>query len=808
MIFGKYAREYWKLNLPVIPLVGKRPVTARWSAYADTMPTETDKKTWLAAYSDNNMGLPLGPQSGLVAIDVDVDDPKVEAVLNRVLPKSPWKRIGAKGYVAIYRYNGQRTFRIDALEEEGRRGRRLMELLSKGAQVVLPPSIHPDTGREYTVVDDVDLLDLVRNGSIPALPKDVESIIRACLEEEGFRLSARGWTKVAAYVPAGARDNALVSHAGILARAILRGERTFLEAVSEIKHWVETYPEKVVGDVMPVEKGIERLVHFLGRDVLGDKKRSLPIGWDEGLTDEDWTKMGLDVFKDSVQWSSKEIIDYLTGILESHAKNSVEVFEAVDRVLGKISGLGTMEADRILDWINSATGKAVKLSTMRKRMAELEKGEIEGKDHTEIAKAVLKDLTQYGDVKYWGTRFWQWKGACWEILDEWEIRRFIAEDYGHLPSARKFHDHNGILNILRGLCQAELKEVSINGLNFANGYLTEDLELKPHLKEHGCTYVLPYRYMPEEAGKCPKFMQFLDDVWGGDEDKEEKIAALRQAIAVTMFQVSSRYQRAICLHGIARSGKSTLMDIVANLMPEQAISNVSPADWADKFAPARMHGALLNLCGELPDASMIEGSKFKQIVDGQAIDGQFKGKDLFKFRPLCAQWFATNHLPRSRDTSEGFVRRWLFLDFTRQVPEDQRISNIANVIVADEQEAIAAWAAEGIRSLVEKEEFVLPKSHKKLADEVANANNSVRFFLTSSGRVTLEPSKSPITEIRLHSIYWAFCLATGGVSPVGLRSFRQKMKEMAPLMGFKIITKVGEKGLEETVYDGLTVVGK
>src|SRR5690606_20503740 len=121
---------------------------------------------------------------------------------------------------------------------------------SKGTQIVLPPSIHPDTGKEY--VANVPLVDVM--GSLPALPKGVEGMLREALKAEGIELSSSGNTKITSFVPAGARDNALVYNAGLLARAVTRGERSLVEAMGEMKAWVEGYTEKVAGDSVSVEK--------------------------------------------------------------------------------------------------------------------------------------------------------------------------------------------------------------------------------------------------------------------------------------------------------------------------------------------------------------------------------------------------------------------------------------------------------------------------------------------------------------------------------------------------------------------------
>jgi hypothetical protein len=50
-------------------------------------------------------------------------------------------------------------------------------------------------------------------------------------------------------------------------------------------------------------------------------------------------------------------------------------------------------------------------------------------------------------------------------------------------------------------------------VNFANGFLTEDLKLLPHNPDFGTTYILPFSYTPDDTA-CPRFMQFLHDSWG------------------------------------------------------------------------------------------------------------------------------------------------------------------------------------------------------------------------------------------------------------------------------------------------------
>lgn len=204
-IFNENARLYWGKGYPAIPLVSgqKRPAIQGWQEMANRLPTEEEREIWLATFPNGNIGMPMGPASGLVAIDIDTDDPKVLEVIDGILPPSPWERVGKKGSVRIYRYSVEQTTRI-----KDANGSTLVEILSQGSQIVLPPSIHPDTQKPYTA--NCNLYELDPN-TIPTLPPNFEKVLREAFKAAGIEVSSGaghgGFTKV---VPAGARDSKMV----------------------------------------------------------------------------------------------------------------------------------------------------------------------------------------------------------------------------------------------------------------------------------------------------------------------------------------------------------------------------------------------------------------------------------------------------------------------------------------------------------------------------------------------------------------------------------------------------------------------
>jgi len=176
-IFETYAPLHWAVGLPVIPLQerAKKPAIGGWSDYGVRMPDEGEQREWLHEFPTSNIGLPFGPASNLCAIDIDTDDQELIAAIRELLPESSWVRVGKKGMGLAYRWDGQPTFRL-----KGRDGM-ILELLGQGCQMVLPPSIHPETGSAYAANSNLwEVYD-----QLPSLNLTLERDLRDLLAPQG-----------------------------------------------------------------------------------------------------------------------------------------------------------------------------------------------------------------------------------------------------------------------------------------------------------------------------------------------------------------------------------------------------------------------------------------------------------------------------------------------------------------------------------------------------------------------------------------------------------------------------------------------
>jgi phage/plasmid-associated DNA primase len=813
-IFALTAPRYLEAGLPVIPLYPreKKPIPMDWSRYFDQPVEPETQAQWLQSCAGGNIGLVLGPQSGICMVDIDTTDQRLVAVIEQLLPPSPWRRVGRKGAMLAFRYTGLKTFRI-----RNTSGETIVELLSARTQAVLPPSIHPDTGRAYEA--SCDLVDV--HTQLSALDAEIESMLRAALTEAGVDLSHSGWTRVVDYASAGSRDTSLTERAGLFAYAVMRGDRSVKEAIGMLQAYASDFTEHVAGDPIDVDKHVRNLIRFLHRDVF-DKQKVLPSGWDDGLTEEEKQAWGLEFTREQEQWTFELIKQFLIDEFERWPKDSPQRAAAIDRALLKISSatsLNKLEEDRLLDYISNAGGLGVKITTLKSRIKELRMGDIRGQDQSEIARAAIRDLEQLFPVKAHNGTIWKWAGSHWEKLDDTYVQARISADYGHLIACKKFSDIRGIHGLMKTVLPQGIKALDVRGVNFANGFLTEDLKLLPHDPAYGMVYTLPFRYLPGSAGQAPLFFQFLEKCWAEDDDYQQKVDALQEALAVTLFGLGPRYQRAILLQGAPKSGKSQLLRIAQSLVPDNARCAVPPNDWSDRFLPTQMFEKIINVAGELSERKLIDGQKFKDIIDGAEMSGQMKGDQIFRFKPICTHWFAGNHYPRTEDTSEGFNRRWLVFQFNRPVRASERRLDLGDLIVVEEREAIVAWAVQAMARLRVASEFTLPASHVQVMREVANINNSVRFFLTESGKVRISALQSvesagsktstriSVPETRLYQAYWSFCVGPASARPVGSTQFRAKMRELASEFGFRLSITGTELGGQEICYENLTLVG-
>ena len=780
-IFEAFAPTYWAAGLPVIPLRqrNKMPDINAWSTYSTRMPDATEQTHWLHSFPKGNVGLPLGQASGLCIIDIDTEDQDLTQAILDICGPTPWVRVGKKGMALAYRWEGQKNFKL-----RGADGGMLCEFLGQGNQVVVPPSIHPDTGLPYTSNSNLwEVLD-----QIPYLGEDIEDKLRALLGAKGFELGAGGRSSPLDVIPAGERDVQMIRHAGYLARVVLGIDRSanfaLYEAIIHMHTWVNDFTAKVSGDAMDPNKGVAKLLEFLIKDL--EKGRTMPEGWDAGLPEEWKAHPTIQMMFEknaSQRWTLSKARDWLGGKIAENPHDDDWVLARVGEILALVAAddqFREIDVRSLIAYIISITGKelALKKSDLLIVYKEAKKGNDDGEmeTHEIIARNVLEEMQRSGEIRFDHDQFWQWNGSCFARLDEDTIYMHVAGNVKDSVLVRRNSDYKAIVEVLEKMCKGSLIQVEDRGINFANGFVGEDLYVADHDPKYGATFTLPFEYHRESASLCNRWLEFLHDCWGHEPDFQERVLALQEMFAVTLFGNATDYQRAFLLFGRAGTGKTQILRVLRSLLPPDAVAELGPQHWAQQFHLVDLVGKTANICGELPENGMITGNIFKEVVEGSPVRDSFKGRDGFVFVPKAANWFASNYLPTSRDTTRGFIRRWLILDFNKVVPEDEQIENLAEMIVAEEREAIAAWALEGLRRVLGQRGYTQPACHQFRIGQMRRINNSVHAFLEDQKLYV--KGEGAVKCRDLYDSYSFHMRDVGRGQPVSFERFMQMLEDL------------------------------
>lgn len=197
----------------IFPLVGKKP-TKGSQGYKDAT-TDLRKITeWWKNHPERNIGIATGGKSGFFALDIDprhLGDESLHMLEDKfgMLPETVSVKTGANGSHYYFKMPKGRNLKFKNSIRPG------IDIKANGGYVVAPPSVHPETGREYEWDNPIDEHDIAE------APEWLLQLVSGHNEE-----SAKN--EQADVINEGKRNNVLCSMAGGLRRLGLNLE--------EIKH--------------------------------------------------------------------------------------------------------------------------------------------------------------------------------------------------------------------------------------------------------------------------------------------------------------------------------------------------------------------------------------------------------------------------------------------------------------------------------------------------------------------------------------------------------------------------------------------
>jgi P4 family phage/plasmid primase-like protien len=365
----------------------------------------------------------------------------------------------------------------------------------------------------------------------------------------------------------------------------------------------------------------------------------------------------------------------------------------------------------------------------------------------EVASYVKTELTyDYGTVHYCEGEFWRFTGKQWEAIPQDSLRRIVHEYDGIAwgphwkPLQLGAGRINSILNELAAmLSKPGFFDARLVGINCQNGFISfEEGEprLLPHARKHRQRHVIPARWEPGSEAKIAAhslLARLLRGSFESDEDADAKINLLAEIAGAAALGYGPRHTapKAVVLLGrTAENGKSQVLDLLRGLLPPDAVSSVPPSRFGDDRHIVKLVGKLLNTSDELGTAEAIASDRFKAIVTGEPLTGRDVYRPAIDFRPQAQHVFACNQLPGFHGGMDrGVIRRLMPVVFNRTIPEEERIPNIGQRIVADELDLVLAWAVRGAARLLGRGHFPELASSREALQEWAQGADPVLGWL-------------------------------------------------------------------------------
>lgn len=274
---------------------------------------------------------------------------------------------------------------------------------------------------------------------------------------------------------------------------------------------------------------------------------------------------------------------------------------------------------------------------------------------------------------------------------------------------------------------------------------------------------LPIKYEPE--AKCPQIEKFFSEI---TKDKED-VKVIKETFANFLIP-DNRNEKAVMLLGSGRNAKGKTLRLMENFLGKENCVSIPLQHFDDDpYALGELLNKRANISGDLDKRAIKSSGHFKMITGRDRISAARKYRPRVTFLPMCKQVYACNTLPYSSDDTDGFMSKWVLLEFPFKflsqkeldaLSEEERKNcklgdpNILDKISTPEElSGLLNLVLESLSDLLKNKDF----SYSKVLEEVRQLwirkSDSFRSFVLDC----LEPSEEMILSDELSKEYAKYC---------------------------------------------------
>jgi putative DNA primase/helicase len=296
-------------------------------------------------------------------------------------------------------------------------------------------------------------------------------------------------------------------------------------------------------------------------------------------------------------------------------------------------------------------------------------------------------------------------------------------------------------------------------------------KLQPFCKEDYITRICSTGF--DETVATPLWDSLLETITKGDADM---IRYMQKALGYGLTGDISE-QAMFMLYGTGSNGKSTFLNIFSAVMNTYAQSTSSETFMLKKNEGvnndiARLKGARFVTAIEMEENKRLAESLIKSMTGGDKLVTRFLYGEYFEYVPQFKVFFATNHKPDIRDTTNSIWRRIKLMPFENTFTEANRDKHFADKILAKEMPGILAWAVKGC--LLWQEEGI--KEPEVVRKATSNYRAEMDSFATFFEECCEVRENGRVSNKLLRAAYDEWCKENGEYA-LSQRPFSQKLIE-------------------------------
>lgn len=334
-----------------------------------------------------------------------------------------------------------------------------------------------------------------------------------------------------------------------------------------------------------------------------------------------------------------------------------------------------------------------------------------------------KTFHEYNPFFYDRTKiFWLWnkKQNCYEMVDETDLMILLEKEMCLAGATITTKTKNNYLEAFRRIGRELIPEPAPNTwIQFKNKIVDiktgEEFDVSP---KYFFTNPIPWNL--GESEETPEIDHLLEE-WVGDHKQ-----TLYEIIAYSCLR-NYPIHVLFALIGCGRNGKSRFLAILEKFVGLKNVTSTEFDDLLDnRFEKAKLYKKLICTMGETNFTTVSKSSILKKLTGQDLIGFEFKNKDPFDDYNYAKIIISSNSLPTSIDTSDGWYRRWIIIDFDKVFPEGKDvIQRIPDV----EFDNLCKKSVRILRELIDKGSFFRQGSIEERKNNYIKASNPISLFI-------------------------------------------------------------------------------